>query len=108
MLVVDKLKSYDRLLTSVEVSKLFGIHPTTIVWYSHQGLLPHLKIGARSYRYDPHELIAYLVVQSQHMNRDAVEQYLSERGVALLPEQVDRVWRCLAEVMTTPVEPNQL
>lgn len=98
MLVIEKLQQYDRMLTSVEVGKLLNLHASTVTWYAHRNLLPCVNIGARSYRFDPHELIAYLEMRAKHLNQEQIIAYLKDRGIELLPEQVDKVWRCVAEI----------
>jgi len=35
----------DKLLTTQEIAEVLGVKPSTIYQYTHQGYIPHVKIG---------------------------------------------------------------
>jgi excisionase family DNA binding protein len=52
-----------RLLTTLEVAETLGVRPQTITSWVRQGRIPAIKIGRKTYRFDPN-LIAHLTRQT--------------------------------------------
>jgi len=49
-----------KYMKNKELAEVTGLHPGTLRRYRRQGLIPYLKVGPRSYLYDPLKVIKAL------------------------------------------------